>query len=42
MQIGDGHARVFVYDENNDANLRSNVSYDEGIELFKVRKSKKL
>jgi hypothetical protein len=42
VKIGDGNARIFVYDINNDVDLRSNVSYDETIKLLKVRETKKL
>ncbi|CAF4236801.1 unnamed protein product [Rotaria sp. Silwood2] len=35
VQVGDGYARVFVYENNNDAEPRSNASYDEAIRILK-------
>ncbi|CAF3898928.1 unnamed protein product [Rotaria sp. Silwood2] len=34
INVGEGHTRVFVYDNSNDVELRSNDSYDEAIRLL--------
>jgi hypothetical protein len=36
VEIGDGHARVFVYNENDNIELRSNDTYDEAVALLQV------
>jgi hypothetical protein len=41
VKVGDGNARVFVYNNNDDVELRCNASYDEAILLLEVRKIKK-
>lgn len=35
--MGNGNARIFVYDANNDTELRSNRTYDEAIGILEVR-----
>lgn len=42
VKVGGGNARVFVYDDNNHVELRSNVSYDETVKLLEVKPVLKL
>ena len=41
VKVGDGYARVFIHDDNNDVQLRSNDTYDEAMHLLEVRETAK-